>query len=336
MLRSLHRLFIGVSLAALVAAACSSDDDGASAGSTPPIETTSGTDGTAAEFPRQVAGGFGDVEIPTKPVRVVATSDRDQLDVLLAMGVVPVQAGYTGDYEVAAPWLDAELLDGVDMAEMPSAFEPNLEYIASARPDLIVDAWAAEESHDSLSQIAPTIQIKLANEDTWKEAQLLAGQALGEDTAAAAAVADTEAAIADAAELLADHHDMTVALAFESVGELVMIPGDEIGGRIIAELGMPVLDTPDGVSGRYSLEEIPSLLADADIIVSFDYGGREALESNPLFATLPAVQSGRYVSVPLELSAAAYQESSLSLRWAAPQFAELIGRAARGAGDPVG
>jgi hypothetical protein len=57
------------------------------------------------------------------------------------------------------------------MAPMLDPFTPNLELIAAARPDLIVDAWGTDEIHASLSAIAPTVQIKVANETTWQEAQ---------------------------------------------------------------------------------------------------------------------------------------------------------------------
>ena len=93
----------------------------------------------------------------------MATADRDQLDVLLAMGLAPAMYGLSGDYETVAPWIDAALVAGVEATPMPGSFEPNLEAIAAARPDLIVDAWAEPSVHADLSQIAPTIQVNAAS-----------------------------------------------------------------------------------------------------------------------------------------------------------------------------
>jgi ABC-type Fe3+-hydroxamate transport system substrate-binding protein len=107
-----------------------------------------------------------------------------------------------------------------------------------------------------------------------------------------------------------------------------MIPGDEIGGRIVSELGLDVLDPPGGRSGQFSLEEIDTLLGAADMILAYDYGGNADLESNPLFAQLPAVVAGGYVTVPTDVATAVYQESTLSVRWAAPLIADALLHAA--------
>ena len=252
------------------------------------------------------------------------------------MGIEPVLYGFSGDYEVSAPWIDPEDLEGLEQAEMAGAFEPNLERIAAARPDLIVDAWAEPTMQESLSQIAPTVQIKIDNTDSWRDAQLLAGEALGEEEAAADAVAETEAVIAEQAERLDAHEGLKVAVAYVDGGSLVVIPGDEIGGRIIADLGVEVVDPPGGESGRFSLEEIPELLGDADVILSFDAGGGASSEANALFAALPAVRSGGFIPVDQELATAAYQESTLSLRWAAEGLADAILAGANGEGDAPG
>jgi ABC-type Fe3+-hydroxamate transport system substrate-binding protein len=74
------------------------------------------------------------------------------------------------------------------------------------------------------------------------------------------------------------------------------------------------------------------LLGDADVIISYDYGGHGDLEANPLFRRLPAVQGGRYVTVSDEVATAAYQESTLSLRWAAGRIADALLAAAEGRG----
>jgi iron complex transport system substrate-binding protein len=287
----------------------------------------------AAGFPRTVSHGLGEAVIEAKPERIVATADRDQLDVLLAMGVTPVLVGESGDYDEPPPWIDPALLDGTRLAPMADPFTPNLELIAGARPDLIVDAWGGDETQASLEAIAPTVQIKVANETTWQEAQRVAGTATGLEAEAESAIAETEAALAAAAERLTAYRDLVVAVAFPVNGALVILPGDEIGGRIIGELGFEVLDPPEGLSGQFSLEEIDTLLGDADLIVS--YGAQDDLESNPLFRRLPAVQGGRYVTVSSEVATAAYQESTLSLRWAANRFADALLTAAEGRGTTL-
>jgi iron complex transport system substrate-binding protein len=207
---------------------------------------------------------------------------------------------------------------------MAGSFEPNLEAIAAARPDLIVDAWADEAIHGALSRIAPTIEIKLDNTDSWQAAQRLAGEATGAEQAAEVAIGETEDVLAAQAARLAALTGMSVAVAFIVADELVIIPGNEIGGRILTELGLTVHPTPDGVSGRYSVENLVELVGDADVIVSYDYGNLSTQEADPLFRQLPAVQAGRYVAIDAETATACYQESTLSMRWAAGRLADAL------------
>ena len=108
-----------------------------------------------------------------------------------------------------------------------------------AETDLIVDAWADEAIHRQLSPIAPTVEVKLDNTDSWQSAQRLAGRALGREVDAEATIAETDAIVAAERRRLA------------------------------------------------------------------------------VFAALPAVQAGRHV--PLDMDTACYQESTLSIRWAAPR-----------------
>lgn len=319
-----RRGFLGLLAAAGLLAACGDDDD------------AGGTATTAGDFPRTVGRGFAAATIPARPTRVVATADRDQLDVLLAMGLQPVLYGFSGDYDPTAPWLDAQVVAEIDQAGMTDAFTPNLERIAAARPDLIIDAWADEVTHASLAQIAPTIQVKLDNTDTWQAAQRLAGAATGQEAAAETAIARTEEVLADQRARLTDLGELSVAVAFQDGGELVVIPGAEIGARTLTELGVTVHPTPDGASGRFSLEEMEALLGGADVIVSFDYGGLDAQESNPLFRALPAVAAGRYVALDIEVATACYQESTLSVRWAAAAVADALLAAAAGDGRTLG
>jgi len=67
------------------------------------------------------------------------------------------------------------------------------------------------------------------------------------------------------------------------------------------------------------------------MILSFDFGTDEQ-ESSALFRNLPAVKAGRYVVVDQAVATACYQESALSVRWAAAPLAAAVEQAAKGAG----
>jgi len=187
-----------------------------------------------------------------------------------------------------------------------------------------VDAWADETIHAGLSKIAPTIQIKLDNTDTWQGAQRLAGAALGREQDAERAIAGTTAILAEQRERLQPLAGRSIAVAFVEGGELVMLPGTEIGARTLVELGLTVHPTPWETSNRYSLEKLGDLLGDADMIVSFDYGTLKDQEANRVFRSLPAVRNGSYVALPTDVATACYQESTLSIRWAASRVADTL------------
>jgi iron complex transport system substrate-binding protein len=315
----------GASLLGLLAvgAGCS-DDEGSG------TSTTSTAD--PGGFPRTITHGFGETTIPSKPVRVVATADREQLDVLLAMGITPVQVGRSGDYDPAAPWLDADQVSALEQAEMADAFVPNLELIASARPDLILDTFADQTGYDALAAIAPTVELKVAETDSWEDAQRMAGEATGEDEAAEAAIAETRAVLEEQAATLGGLDGMLTAVAFVQGDQLLVLPGTAIGGRVLAELGLDVLATDSGAGTFYSLEQIPDVLGSVDVVVSYDDGMVEAMAANPLWAALPAVQAKQWAVLSADVAAAAYQESSLSLRWAASRVADAVRAAADGDG----
>jgi ABC-type Fe3+-hydroxamate transport system substrate-binding protein len=314
-----RREFIGLLVAAGVLAAC--DDDGQ------PAATSE-----SRVRSRTVGSGWASTTIDGPPTRIVATADRDQLDVLLAMGIAPVLYGRSGDYEGTPPWIDASQLAAVPAARMPGAFEPNLERIAAARPDLIVDAWADQRTHDLLSAIAPTVQIKRENTDSWRDAQRLAGRATWHDDDAEDAVARTEAVIGEQAARLRTNGAFTLALAYIEGGEFVMLPGNEIGGRLFRELGADVLTPPSGASERFSLERLEEMLGAADVIVTVDAGGIADQEANPLFRRLAAPRTGHYAVLSTDLGSACYQESSLSLRYAAEPVTDLLLDAVNGQG----
>ena len=62
------------------------------------------------------------------------------------------------------------------------------------------------------------------------------------------------------------------------------------------------------------------------MIVSFNYGTLKDQESNRVFRALPAVRNGNYVALPTEVATACYQESTLSIRWAASRVADRATR----------
>lgn len=249
---------------------------------------------------RVVKHVLGETQIPTQPERVVALSE-DIIDPLLALGIEPVAAGESlGD--AFAPYYADRL---VGIPSVGQFWEPNLEAILAANPDLIVD-WARTERslYEQLTKIAPTVLI--STDRDGREVLLELGRVLGME--AEARVAQYEKTLDDARERLEGAiGDETVLVLDVSNRDLYLYGTNDIyvGPVLYDLLGLtpaPVIERLDmemedwgGLA--FSLERLPEL--DADHI--FLLNGRpspesdetiQQLTSSSLWQNLSAVQRG--------------------------------------------
>lgn len=292
-------------------------------------------------FPRDVEGTFGMVTIPAKPERVAAVSDWYEVDYLMAQGVSPIIYGYTNRWDQGlAPWLAEVGGDGLPFFDFEGSAEVDVEALAAAAPDLIIaDPYLAEQVIDQLNGIAPTIGIPTpySGSNDWRDAQIVVGEATGNEAEAAAAIAETEAVIAAGAELLAPYADRTVTVAYTTAyngGSLFFAPDDSQEAALIRALGLNFAGHTD--NSPQSMESL-DLLADVDILLSYDDAdNQEFLEGNELFQILPVATNGQYTTItPLE-SRAIFAPTTLSVRWVIPALVEAITAAAEGNGKVVG
>jgi iron complex transport system substrate-binding protein len=214
--------------------------------------------------------------------------------------------------------------------------EPDMERFAAATPDLIVGAWITEEQYGLLSGIAPTVIVKVSDATAWPEMQRIVGQATGREAEAEAALAETDAAIAAAAERVKPYAGRSVTIGYKFFDELYMHGRDTPIARLVRRMGLRI-QGPEGAPANelttFSMEQM-NRYESADILLSpwFFPDDQAAMESSPLFLSLPAVQQGRYVPLSLDVAQAGYIESTLSVRWVVPQLADAIGQAAEGNG----
>lgn len=123
-----RQFLAGIAAAGLLAACGSNEEAG----------TSQGADAPAT---RSVDHALGTTEVPVEPQRVVAVTGTEELDALVALGVVPVAAAElelgVGFSEQADPFLG-------DVAMLPTRREINVEEVATHRPDLIIGTvgWA--------------------------------------------------------------------------------------------------------------------------------------------------------------------------------------------------
>jgi len=317
--------------AALVITSCGSDSSEETT-----AEGSDSTGSSSSAFPVTVTTSFGDVEVPEEPVRVVALGWGDA-ETALALGVQPVGAsdwlGFGG--EGVGPWAEG-MYD--EAPEIIDTLEPSIEAIAALQPDLILDTKspATQERYDALSAIAPTVGQPEGSDPylTPFEDQLdLVAQALGKTAEAATVEDEVDQAFADAAEAHPEFDGTEVVVAaYTAEGFGAYVSGD---ARVdfMERLGFvnkPAIQdlATDGFFVSVSEEQLP--LLDADLTVAFPiFVAATEITGNPLWQTIPSVQSGHAVVLDDETLTSAFSLGTslgtlYALENAVPLFADAL------------
>ncbi|ROT32319.1 ABC transporter substrate-binding protein [Micromonospora sp. HM5-17] len=271
--------------------------------SNPAGDSRGGEVGTAAGWPRTIVHDKGSTEIKAKPQRIVALDNSlVEAVVLLGRPLVGGIASYR-NLKTFPDYLGDAVKDTKDIGPLDN---PNLELIASLRPDLIVSATIRHDAlYDKLSAIAPTVFVKTTG-PIWKDNITLLGKALGEETRAAQELARYEARakqIGD--EINAKANNPTISVVRFVDGPTRLMARASFIGIILADAGLrrPPSQDKDEFATEISEEQIE--LADADHIFVTTYSGgeeyKQRFEANPLWKRLSAVQAGRLHEVKDEL-----------------------------------
>ncbi|KXK54500.1 MAG: iron-siderophore ABC transporter substrate-binding protein [Anaerolineae bacterium] len=305
-------------------------------------ETSDGT------FPVTVEHKFGSTTITQAPERVLSLGYTDQ-DPLFALGITPVAVRYWySDTPYAIfPWAVEAAGDATPDVLTMDFGALNYEAILALSPDLIiaVSAGITQDEYDLLSQIAPTIAQSGDYIDfgmPWQEATQLIGDAVGKSAEAAALVADVEAQFADARARIAGLAGKTVASVYYYNGTFGFYTAQDVRGRFFTDLGLVMPEELLAAAGdqffaNLSAERIDLIDQDVVAVVNMQFveGGREGLESQPLFSQLEAVKDGRVLYFEPAVEDALGFSSVLSLPYALenvlPQLEALAGAASAAA-----
>lgn len=263
--------------------------------------TTDGGGTTAAGDTRTVQDVFGQVEVPAEPERVVFM-DNTGLGNALALGL-PMEhvAGVAFDgFRDGNGYLEDEFGSFADIPDVGGGIYStiNVEEIAAQDPDLIILLGMADdefslEAKETLGATGVPVFAALNGYDDLDESmQLLAdvGAALGREDEAAELEAGYRARVDETIAGLPEVRPSMNAVR-------VFAPNDVWiqAHWLMDDIGLPrTAPEPPTLFLDVSDEEIG--LADADILFVSGDGGQEAslaaLESNPLWSGLEAVQSG--------------------------------------------
>jgi len=292
-------LFIGGLLAVLLNA-CGGSPVGNSVGNP---DAEDGKDVT--KVTRKYPTVMGEIEIPVKPERIVATQ---YLGHLLTLGVKPVGAG-------TASMNQYFLKDRVEGIEDIGDDQAALEKIVSLNPDLIIRP--SDQNYEQFAKIAPTIVIPWGAKDLYAELREF-GDILGKTEEAEQAIRDYEAKLAEAKDKLRGvvKEGETVGV-YEIWAKSFWVVGESFGRgtrNLYSGLGYqpPEKAKEYIVNGGKGLdmspESLPDMAADYMFVLVYgdDGGDKRAQEvmNSSLWRTLPAYKNERVFMLDLDQFAA--------------------------------
>jgi iron complex transport system substrate-binding protein len=293
---------LAVVLGAGVLAACGNDD------STKESDNAAKAGADTAAFPRTLKTVMGDVKIPSQPKKVVVL-DTGELDDVTLLGIDPVGAvaphfKTEGGFPT---YLEGDLKNTSDVGPL---LEPNLEKIASLRPDLILSSKVRHEKvYDKLSAIAPTVFTETTG-GVWKENLKVHAEALGLEDEAEAKLEEyeTQAKALGEAVKKKDGALPTVSVVRFVAGPTRLYASNSYSGVVLNDIGLQrpksqISDDPAATMKDVSPEEIDQ--ADAGLIFvttadTPDKTQQKQVTSNPVWKDLPAVKDGKVFEVPDE------------------------------------
>jgi iron complex transport system substrate-binding protein len=284
-----RRLLTALVTGALLLTSCGDDDatSESSAEATQAEEVEAGT--------RTVEHAMGTTEVPDDPERVVVL-DSSFLDAALALDIEPVGAT-EAEAGAGMPEYLADEVPDIEVVGLTN--EPNLEAVAALRPDLILGAKVRhEELYEELAGIAPTVFTESSGTN-WKDGLAVTADALGRSEEADAFLADYESRAAGLGEKIGANGTHLSMVRFLLPDEIRIYGPETFSGTVLTDIGFDLGDHDwDEYSMAYvSAEQIGQ--ADADVIFTTSYGGRDSdtfqtafASIEPLWNAVPAVAEG--------------------------------------------
>lgn len=321
---------------ALALSACST-------GSAPGATGTGSSDGG---FPATVEHVYGKTVVESAP-KSVATIGWGSFDAAIALGTIPVtipKATFGDpDGDGYLEWTKKAI--DADKAKLPPIHDETdgipYEKIADTSPDLILgtNSGLTKQEYDTLAKIAPTVAYPGAPWGTsWRDSTTMIGTALGKSAEAKALIADTEKAMAtEMAKYPAakGKTGMVMWVDAKDLGKVQYYVPSDTRVQYLNDLGFAtptsitdLAKNEKGFVGTISAEQADKL--DADVAVVYVQGGDlSTLQNDPLLSRIPAVKKGSAVLVNDEaLLMAVSAPTVLSIPWALPTYAKMLGEAA--------
>ncbi|MFE6994352.1 iron-siderophore ABC transporter substrate-binding protein [Microbacterium sp. NPDC057659] len=305
---------------------------------------------SGSAFPATIEHVYGKTVVETAP-KSVATVGWGSFDAAIALGTIPVaiptSAFGDADGDGYLEWThDAITAANADLPPLHDETDGiPYEEIDATAPDLILgtNSGLTKQEFDTLSKIAPTVAYPGAAWGTsWRDSTTMVGTALGKSAEAEKLIADTEKSLSTemakypAAE---GKTGMVMWVDAKDLGKVQYYTPQDTRVQYLNDLGFATPQSikdlaadEKGFVATISAEEADKL--DADVAVIYVQGGDlSTLQNDPLLSRIPAVKSGAVAQIDDEaLLMAISAPTVLSIPWALPTYAKMLGEAAAHAG----
>ncbi|KQO14771.1 hypothetical protein ASF12_29205 [Paenibacillus sp. Leaf72] len=278
------------------------------------------TDTATADASRVIKHAMGEVTLTGTPERVVILTNEGT-EALLAVGIKPVGAvqSWVGD-----PWYEHIKDEMVDVTVVGDELQPNIELIASLKPDLIIGNKVRQEKiYEQLNQIAPTVFAEDLAGD-WKINFKLYMQAVNKQDEGDKAMADFDKRVAEVKAKIGDKAATKVSVARFSASQVRIYQKQTFSGVLLDQLGFarPESQDVDSFIEVMSKESIPKM--DGDVLFYFvtEAAGKtdaakvvEEWMNDPLFKNLDVAKNNKVVQVDEAIwnTAGGYKAANLLL-----------------------
>jgi iron complex transport system substrate-binding protein len=320
---------------ALTAGACSQDSDA----------SESDSQGSGDFEPVTIEHALGEAVIESEPERVV-TLGQGSTETAIALGKTPVgmeEYAWGSDDTGYMPWIYEAVKDRGE--ELPEQFqgdtELDVEAIAELEPDVILAPWSGvtAEQYEQLDDIAPTVAYpEQPWTIEWDDQITTIGKALGHEEESEGLVDDIKEQLSDAKR--DEYKDLTFSFVYNSgPGTLGVFYPTEQRVAMVSALGLtpdPVIDElkedydePGTDSALIGLENADKL-NDSDLLFTFysDEENRKEVESQGLYANIPAVKAGAVVAPEDQAFVTGSSIiNPLTVPWALERYVPMIDKA---------
>ncbi|WP_346938884.1 ABC transporter substrate-binding protein [uncultured Clostridium sp.] len=242
----------------------------------------------------------GEVEIPENPERIVDLSGNSDILSILGYKVIGTANSDAYDYTKFPTYLE-ETLKGATILGYSMQDTMDVEAIMNLDPDLIVISTVQEKMYDQLSEIAPTVMIKLEALD-WKEDVKSLAKVFNKEEAANTWLENYDKKSKEVGDKIKETYgeDTTYLSFLASGGQFYVFDGAGFGSVLYEDLG---LAKPEGMPEQNDIslpvvtyEGLASIKSEYIFVIATDEDFK-ALEENAIWNNLPQVKEGKVVKL---------------------------------------